>query len=53
MMMINVEQFVEQKLTGETDVFGESLSQCHFFQHKSHMTRPGLEPVPSLWEACN
>jgi hypothetical protein len=24
-----------------------------FVHHKSHMTRPGLEPGPSRWEACD
>jgi hypothetical protein len=36
MMMMNVEQSVKRDLAGETDVFGENLSQC-VVVHKSHM----------------
>jgi hypothetical protein len=38
MMMMNVEQSVEFELTGEIEVRGENLPQCHFVHHKSHMT---------------
>jgi hypothetical protein len=42
--MMNVEQSVEWELAGETGVLGENLPQFHFADHKSHMTRPGLQP---------
>jgi hypothetical protein len=31
----------------------ESLPQRHFVHHKSHLTRPGIEPESPLWEASD
>jgi hypothetical protein len=52
-MRVIVEQLVEWRLTGETEVLGGNLPQRHFVHHKSHMTRPGLEPGPLQWEASD
>jgi hypothetical protein len=46
-MMMSVEKSVEW-LAGETDVFEETLPQCRFIHHKSHMTdlgRRGGQPA--------
>jgi hypothetical protein len=43
-MRVIVEQLVEWRLAGETEVLGKNLPQRHFVHHKFHMTRPGLEP---------
>jgi hypothetical protein len=39
-----VEQLVEWRLLGETEVLGENLPQRHFVHQKSNMTWPSLEP---------
>jgi hypothetical protein len=44
-MRVIVKQLVEWRWAGETEVLGENLPQRHFVHHKSHMTRPGLEPA--------
>jgi hypothetical protein len=40
-MMVTVEQLVEWRFTGETELLGINLPQRHFVHHKSHMTRTG------------
>jgi hypothetical protein len=39
-----LEQLVEWKLVGKTEVLGENLPQRHFVHHKIPHNRPGLEP---------
>jgi hypothetical protein len=52
-MRVIMEQLVEWRLAGETEALGENLHRRHFVHHKSHMTRPGLEPGPPRWEASD
>jgi hypothetical protein len=42
-MMMSVEQWVEWELAGETEVFGENLSQYHFDHNKWQMAWPVIE----------
>jgi hypothetical protein len=48
-----MEQLMECKFAGESEVLRANLPQRHFIHHKSHMTTPGLEPWPLLWEASD
>jgi hypothetical protein len=45
---MNVEQLMEWKLAGETEVLGENPPQYHFVHQKSHLTWPDLT-WPDLW----
>jgi hypothetical protein len=51
--MVTVEQSVEWRLVGETEIVEGNLPQGHFVHRKSHMTRPGHEPAPLQWEASD
>jgi hypothetical protein len=43
-MRVIVEQLVEWRLAGETEVLGENLPQRHFVHHKFHLPDPGSNP---------
>jgi hypothetical protein len=46
-----VEKQMECRLAGKTEVLGENLPPAPLLSiTKSHMTRPGFEPGPPLWE---
>jgi hypothetical protein len=44
-----MENLVEWRLAGETEVLGENSAQRHFVHHKSHLTRPRVEPGPTIY----
>jgi hypothetical protein len=44
-----VEQLVEWRLAGETEVLGGNLPQRQFVHHKSQLTRPGIICTYDLW----
>jgi hypothetical protein len=41
------------KIGREIEVLAENLAQRHFVYHKSHMTRPCLNPGRRDWEASD
>jgi hypothetical protein len=43
-VIVRMEKLVEW-MAGETEVLGENLPRRHFVHHKSHLTRPGIEPI--------
>jgi hypothetical protein len=42
--VIMMENLVEWRLAGKTEVLGENPPQRHFVHHKSHLTRPRMKP---------
>jgi hypothetical protein len=52
-VIMKMENLVEWRLAGETEVLGENLPQRHFVHHKSHLTRPEFEPGSPRWEASD
>jgi hypothetical protein len=49
-VIVRMEYLVEW-MAGETEVLGENLPRRYLVHHKSHLTRPGIEPGPPRWEA--
>jgi hypothetical protein len=44
-VIVRMENLVE-RMAGEAEILGENLPRRHFVHHKSHFTRPGIEPGP-------
>jgi hypothetical protein len=47
-MIVRMENLVESRLVGETEILEENLPQRHFVHHKSYLTKLGREPGPPL-----
>jgi hypothetical protein len=43
-VIVMMENLVEWRLVGETEVLGENLPQRHIVHHKSHLPDPGSNP---------
>jgi hypothetical protein len=43
-VIVRMDNLVELRLAGETEVLGENLPQRHFVHHKSHVTDPDSNP---------
>jgi hypothetical protein len=43
-VIVMMENLVELRLAGETEILGENLLQHHFVHHKSHLPDPGSNP---------
>jgi hypothetical protein len=41
-VIMMMENLVEWRLAGETEILGESQPQRHFVHHKSHLSRPRI-----------
>jgi hypothetical protein len=52
-MRVIVEQLVEQRLAGETEVLGENLPQRHSVHHKSVQLTDALMSVNSSHSSLN
>jgi hypothetical protein len=50
---MNMEHLAERESAGETEVLEENLPKCHFVNHKSKMTCPGIELNSVLLEASD
>jgi hypothetical protein len=50
-VIVRMENLVQWRLAGETEVLGENLPQPHFVHHKYYMIRPGREARSPRWEA--
>jgi hypothetical protein len=48
--MMSVEQSVEWKLAGKTEVLGLNLPKTYFVHYRSHMTWPGIESDSPWWK---